>query len=555
MPRSVNSLDCSRRALVLAQPVPPVEERIRAIESEPLPKNLCSLVAEAAQDAPDRIALELFEDGERYSYRQLWETVERLASALVAIGVTRGTHVGVMLPNIFAYPVTWLALARFGAVMIPLNPSYTAREVGYLIDNAEITWLCLHDDRVDLLDELASTPFAIPPERRIVVGGSAGGSHRWETLAQQSIGGLPPLESIAADDLLNIQYTSGTTGFPKGCMLSQRYWLTIGKVNAYRDGRDYQRILAATPFFYMDPQWLAVMTFYRRGCLFVARRQSASRFMEWVREHRIEFCLFPEIVFKQPQSPLDRDHQLIRVNVYGLSKHNHAALEQRFDVFAREAVGMTEIGSGAFMPIEAIDMVGSGSCGRAAPFRELRIVDAKGQTLPCGVSGELVVRGPGILLGYYRNAEATQAAFFGDWFRTGDMARQDDRGYFYIVGRFKDMIRRAGENIAAHEVEAVLRMMPEVAEAAAVAVPDPVRDEEVKVYVVLRSEISRDAVSPTSIAAHCERNLARFKVPRYYAYRDSLPKTPSAKIAKHLLIGEQPDLRVGAYDRIDGLWR
>src|SRR5205823_800640 len=118
----------------------------------------------------------------------------------------------------------------------------------------------------------------------------------------------------------------------------------------------------------------------------------------------------------------DRDHELIRVNVYGLSKHDHAALEERFDMIAREAFGMTEIGSGAFMPIEAVDMVGSGSCGRAAPFRELRIVDADGNPCPTGHAGELVVRGPAMLQGYYRNRDATSAAFFLDWFRTGDMA-------------------------------------------------------------------------------------------------------------------------------------
>jgi crotonobetaine/carnitine-CoA ligase len=161
---------------------------------------------------------------------------------------------------------------------------------------------------------------------------------------------------------MNIQYTSGTTGFPKGCMLSHRYWLTIGKVNAKRDGRTYKKILAATPFYYMDPQWLLMMSFYQRATLFVALRQSASRFMEWVRTYGIQFCLFPEVVFKEPPSPLDRDNEIIRVNVYGLHKENHAALEERFDFVVREAFGMTEVGSGLFMPIEAVDMVSSGSC-------------------------------------------------------------------------------------------------------------------------------------------------------------------------------------------------
>ena len=178
---------------------------------------------------------------------------------------------------------------------------------------------------------------------------------------------------------MNIQYTSGTTGFPKGCMLSHRYWATLGKVNAFRDGRSFTRILAATPFFYMDPQWLLLMAFYQRGTLYVARRQSSSRFMSWLREHRIEFCLLPEIVLKQPPDPRDRDNAIIRVNVYGLQKEVHAELEDRFDLVAREAFGMTEIGSGMFMPIEATDMIGSGSCGKPSPFREARIVNNAGK--------------------------------------------------------------------------------------------------------------------------------------------------------------------------------
>jgi crotonobetaine/carnitine-CoA ligase len=543
------------RAAVLATPVPPVEERIRAIEAEPLPRNLSELLAAAAHDAPDAAALDFFEDGERYTYAGLQAAVSRLAGGFAGIGIAHGTHVGVMLPNVAAFPITWLALARLGAVMIPINPAYTVRELEYVVDNGEITWLCVAAERSGIVDELAATAHALPPERIIVVGGGSGARRSWETLAGGDPAALPPPDAVAADDLVNIQYTSGTTGFPKGCMLAHRYWLTIGKVNACRDGREYRRILAATPFFYMDPQWMLVMSMVRRGCLFVARRQSASRFMGWVRQLRIQFTLFPEIVYKQPPTPLDRDHELIRVNVYGLSRHNHAALEERFDVIAREAFGMTEIGSGAFMPIEATDMVGSGACGRAAPFRELAIVDANGTPLPPGEPGELVVRGPGILQGYYRNPEATRNAFFGDWFRSGDVARIDARGYLYIVGRMKDMIRRAGENIAAREVEAVLRAIPEVADAAAVPVPDPVRGEEVKAYIVLRPGITVEALPPGAIAAHCARGLARFKVPRYYAYRDHLPRTPSEKIAKHKLVAEQSDLRVGAFDRVDGIWR
>jgi crotonobetaine/carnitine-CoA ligase len=541
------------RSAVLAQLVPPVEERIRAIEAEPLPHNLASLLAEAAADTPDAPALDAFEDGERLTYAELNDRVLRLARGLTAIGIGRDAHVGVMLGNGIAFPITWLALARLGAVMIPMNPAYTAREVDYLVANGEVGWLCVDARHLDTIGALEKQ---VSPARLIVLGETtAAPAHDWHAVARGSDAALPPLESIDRDALMNIQYTSGTTGFPKGCMLTQRYWLTIGKVNARRDGRHYKRILAATPFFYMDPQWQLTMAFYGRGCLYLARRQSASRFMGWVRQHRIQFALLPEIVFKQPPSPEDRDNEVIRFNVYGLSKQVHAAVEERFDVVAREAFGMTEIGSGAFMPMEAVDMIGSGACGRPSPFRELRIIDEQGRTLGPNEPGELVVRGPGILLGYYGNPEATKNAFIDGWFRTGDVARRDERGYFYIVGRLKEMIRRAGENISAREVEAVLRMMPEVADAAAVPVPDASRGEEVKVYVVLKPGITAEALPPPTIAAHCEQNLARFKVPRYYTYRDALPKTPSDKIAKHKLVAELPDLRQGAYDRIDNCWR
>ena len=167
----------------------------------------------------------------------------------------------------------------------------------------------------------------------------------------------------------------------------------------------------------------------------------------------------------------------------------------------------------------------------------------------------MLIRGPGILHGYYKKPEATAAAFHGDWFRTGDLFRRDERGYYYIVGRLKDMIRRAGENISAREVEAVLRGMPEIVEAAAVPVPDETRGEEVKVYVVLQPGLMAEDVPPARIIAHCEANLARFKVPRYIEYRPNLPKTPSEKIAKQLLAQGVADLRTGSYDRVERRWR
>jgi acyl-CoA synthetase (AMP-forming)/AMP-acid ligase II len=155
------------------------------------------------------------------------------------------------------------------------------------------------------------------------------------------------------------------------------------------------------------------------------------------------------------------------------------------------------------------------------------------------------------LKGYYNNPDATKAAFDGDWFRTGDLFRRDDAGYFYIVGRIKDMIRRAGENISAREVETVVVAMPEVSEAAAVPVKDPVRGEEIKIYIVPREGQEKSQHLIDRIIAHCTANLAAFKVPRFYVFRDSLPKTASGKISKPGLVADQADLRAGSYDRVE----
>ena len=543
------------RSEVLSIRVPPLEERRRQIEAEPLPRNIGALLDQAAAEAPGRLAWNFFESGETATYAALRDRVNALANGMAAAGIGKGAHVGVMLPNIAALPTTWLALARLGAVMIPMNIAYTPREMAYVIENGDVEWLVIHEDCLESLAGLSPWPGRLTESRVVVVGDAARGLRPWSAFADGQRGDFTAAAAVALDDRMNIQYTSGTTGFPKGCILTHRYWLTIGKVAAWRDGRAFKRVLAATPFFYMDPQWLLLMTLFHRGTLFVAKRQSSSRFMGWVRDHRIEFCLFPEMVFKQPPDPRDRENEIIRVNVYGLHKEVQAALEDRFDFIAREAFGMTEAGSCLFMPIEATDMVGSGSCGMPSPFREARIVDANGMPASPGDVGELEVRGPGILLGYYKNPEATEAAFDDGWFRTGDLFRRDERGYFYIVGRIKDMIRRSGENIAAREVEAVLRGLPQVVEVAAVPVPDPKRGEEVKIYVVLQPGLTHDDVSTDRIIAHCEANLARFKVPRYIAYRDDLPKTPSGKIAKKILTQGVADLRQGSYDRQEARWR
>ncbi len=522
-------------------------ERQRQIESEPLLPNIAAVLDEAAAEVPDHIAWNFFEEGLTFTYAEVQDNVNRLASGLHKAGIRKGTHVGVMLGNVPEFPTTWLALGRLGAVMVPINDRYSPRELDYIVNDGDVEWLIIGEGMLGCLDGMQQRPTALDDSRVIVVGEAPGRTYlRHAALLADGDKNFRPTETPGPQDLMNIQYTSGTTGFPKGCMLRQCYWVGIAKVAARRDGLVYKNILASTPYYYMDPQWLTLMAFYHRGTLFVARRQSSSHFMEWVRTHKIHFCLFNEMFYRMPPTPHDRDNELRRINIYGLRKAIHTDLQERFNTQAREAFGMTEVGTTLFMPLEAADMNGSGSCGIPCAFREARVVDENGNDVPRGEIGELVVRGPNILLGYYKKPDANKNSFFGEWFRTGDLFRQDERGYFYIVGRIKDMIRRSGENISAREVEDVIAQAPGVAEVAAIGVPHETRGEEVKIFVVPSDPVAPPA--PESLIAYARTQLAPFKVPRYVEFLDTFPRTPSAKIAKNVLKSSKEDHRVGCWD-------
>ena len=521
------------------------------VEAPPFAASLGAFLDEAAAahgdaplwrfiDAPDDLAFR------EITYAGLAATTRRIAAGLAARGVRRGDRVGVMLPNIPTFPLTWLALARIGAVMIPVNTGYTARELDYILGDGGAAHLVVHEDCLPALLDLLATKTLLDPANIHVVGRPPRGMRAWAALpdADGSSGEAPGL-----DDLVNLQYTSGTTGFPKGCMLTHRYWLTLGRVAAGRSG-DVRVVLAAQPFYYMDPQWLLLMAMHLGGRLVVAPKPSATRFMGWLREEAVEYCIFPQVVLKQPESPLDAQTALKRASIFGLRSDMHAAMERRFRCIARESFGMTEIGSGLITPAEAVEMVGSGTCGLPSPFREASIRDADGRELGADETGELWIRGPGILQGYWNKPEANAAGFRDGWFRTGDLFRRDARGFHYIVGRVKDMIRRSGENIAAREVEAVLLQLDAVLEAAVIPVPDPDRGQEVKACLVLQPGLTPADLPAERVFAHCAGQLARFKVPRFLEYRETLPKTPSQKITKHILVAERPDLRAGAIDRL-----
>jgi acyl-CoA synthetase (AMP-forming)/AMP-acid ligase II len=534
-----------------------IRARHAAVEATPYPLTLGVLLDQAAERYGDRPFLDFFELGERLTFAEARTEANRLAAALHGIGVEKESRVAVMLPNLPAFPLTWLALARLGAVMVPVNNRYTARELAYVLEDAEADYLVIHADHFAVLDAVDPRPARITDERIVTVGARrAGAPHHWPDLLASGAVDFTAPEPVAADDLLNIQYTSGTTGLPKGCRQTHRYWVLAGLVTAAQVDFTVSRILCAQSFYYLDPQIYLAMAFVEGAAVYVANGMRAGRFMAWVRQYDIDFVFLFEPIFKQPPHPDDGENKLGLACLFGLTPENHAPLEARFATVAREWYGMTEIGSGLYMPMAFAHMVGSGSCGIPAPFREVSVRDAAtGRPVAHGEVGELWVRGSGIMAGYYNRPAANAESFRDGWFRTGDLFRQDAEGFYYIVGRLKDMIRRSAENIAAREVEAVLRAHPDVREAAVVPVPDELRGEEVKAYVQLMPGKTRDDVPPEAIFAHCRRDLASFKIPRYLAYRDGFPYGPADRVEKHKLVAESDDLRRDSFDRVDGVWR
>ncbi len=533
------------------------------LDARPQARNLGEFLADKARALGDRPAFAFVQDGSSLTYRDLADQANRLASSLLRLGVRKRTHVGVMLPDLPAAPVTFFALARLGAVMVPINSRYTAREVLYVLDDADAQFLIVDESFESVIRDIEVLPPLLVAGAVILHGESATGTAAdswlsWEDLCAAGDAAFEPPSEVGPSDLATILFTSGTTGFPKGCMLSHDYWLVLGMTQAVQaENLAPRNFLIWQPFFYMGGLMEMMLSMYSDGTGYVVRKMSASRFLEWLREYRIHYCYFPLYVMKQhPPSAADAECQLKFVQAFHYKGETHHELRDRFGVVGFDGYGASEHGMSIIFPPSADHMVGKGSIGVPAPYREVRIVDEDGLEVPRGAVGELWVAGRGIVSGYYKRPRANAESFSGKWFRTGDLLRQDAEGYYYFVGRLKEMIKRSGENVSAREVETVLLDLPDVVRAAVVPVPDEMRGEEVMAYVQLAEARAPADTTPEQIFAHCRSNLASFKVPRYLAYVDAFPLNDSGRVLKSALIDRSGgDTRKGAFDRVDGIWR
>jgi crotonobetaine/carnitine-CoA ligase len=427
-----------------------------------------------------------------------------------------------MLTNTAAFPLVWFALARLGAAIVPLSPRYRSADLVHLLRTARCRAVVSRPEHWDPLLALAPD---IP-----------GATAVWDVDDLEKAVLWADDVTPKASNCLNIQFTSGTTGRPKGCVLSHSYWITLARslVTGFPQLGEGDVMLTAQPFHYVDPQWNVAAALLAGAHLVALDGFHPSSFWDRVREYGVTYfyCLasMPTLLLTTPPSDADRTHLVRAVQCSAIPVSRHGELEQRWGVPWFEAYGMTE--TGADLRVDEADhdeLLGSGCVGAPAAHREARVTSPDGEPVAVGERGELQLRGPGMMDGYFGDPAATAAAFVGGWFRTGDLAHLDPAGRVYLDGRMKDMIRRSGENVAAREVEEVVATHPDVQLAAVVAVPDELRGEEVKAVVVLQPAATTSAAA---LAAYCAERLAAFKVPRFWEFRESLPLTASQRVAK-----------------------
>lgn len=499
-------------------------------------------------------------EGSSLTFGEVEERTARLAGALRGVGVGPSDRVAIMLPNGLEFPLLWLAVARVGGVIVPVNPGYGESDLKHLLRDSGA---CLAIGGPEQMPKLAAVADRCPELRSLRQASELSES------APEAARSAAPQEAARTGcredagrpgDVVTIQYTSGTTGFPKGCLLTYEYWIELAE--QVRDSCSLEPgdvCLTAQPFHYMDPAWNMVAALLVGIPLVILPSFSASTFWGSVRRSGATFfyCIgaMPTYLLKQPEDPAnERGHRVRRVLCSGIPRRQHRRLEERYGCPWRETYGSTELGCVLLAPFSDADCVGSGAMGAPVTGREVKVVDERGERVPCGVPGEMLVRGGASMLGYHGLPEESARWRQDGWARTGDLVVEDENGYYRIVGRLKDMIRRAGENIAAAEVEAVLCDHPAVRAAACVSVPDEDRGEEVKAYVQLRSDPSSRDVSPDELAEFARGRLAAFKVPRYIQFVESFPMTPSERIAKGRLLENQENATAGAYDTALGAW-
>jgi fatty-acyl-CoA synthase len=509
---------------------------VRLDPTVPVDMNWFSVLAHHAARRPDK-AITVFE-GETTTYGEMARRATALAGGLSERGIGRGTVVALLSYNCPEFLETVFAANYLGAIAMPINWRLAAPEVRYILEHSGARALVCGGSLVDLASE-ATEGMGVPLVRACVDPRAGGG---WTALAQlRAPASTVDRTAAAADDVHRLMYTSGTTGRPKGVMITHANlaWKNLAHIVEFGFA-SHDLGLACGPLYHVGALDLTTTSLIAVGATTIIHPSfdAASVVDELERSRVTTLWLAPAMVNAIMALPdIDqRDLSSVRVVVNGGEKMPIPLIERLQRTFPSawfaDAYGLTETVSGdTFLDRDSI-VSKLGSVGRPCLYLELDIWDNEGRSVSAGEHGEIVMRGPKVFKGYWQDPDATARAFAGGWFHTGDIGRRDDDGYLYIVDRLKDMIVSGGENIASSEIERVLYEHDSVLEAAVVGRPDLRWGEVPAAFIVLRSGATATA---GELLEHCRTQLARFKVPKQVTFIDALPRNPSGKVLKREL--------------------
>jgi crotonobetaine/carnitine-CoA ligase len=477
------------------------------------------------------------------TYGELNATVNRVAQGLQRAGVRKGDKVAVMLPNCQEFVAIAFALAKLGAVEVPVNTAYLGSLLEHVLGNSD-TSVCIIDE--PWLERLAAIEGHTPKLKKVIVrqaGSAPPRGLKADMLAFRSLLDAPataPGADVWHGEMQSIMYTSGTTGPSKGVMVSHAQACTLAvEWLKFTDYTPSDSIYSPLPLFHGIAHTCGLVAAVLADSeISIVERFSASKWWDDIRHFKstVGHGIFSmvHILMNQPPSPRDKEHAL-RCFWLGQSTMDRPFAE-RFGTRIVETYGSTEVGIAIGSPY---GQWRPGACGKVnADTYDVKLLDERDKEVPQGTVGEIVVRPKqpfAILGGYYNYHQATLDAFRNLWFHTGDMAYQDKDGYFFFMDRKKDAIRRRGENIAAFDIERVLNMHPAVLESAVIAVPSEMGDDEVKACIVLRQGAT---LHPEELVAFCDGKMPAFMLPRYVEFLKEMPKTPTEKIEKYKLRAE-----------------
>ena len=503
-------------------------------------QTLADVLHRSAARHPDRLAIACGEL--RWTYAEFDALVSRLGAGLAAQGVAKGTRVAVLARNSHAFAALRFALARIGAVLVPINFMLKADEAAYILRHAGASMLATDSALAGLARAAAALDTAVQQFLWLPSEGPSDpepGMLRFDDLAA---GSAPlPEAALAGDDLLQIVYTSGTESLPKGAMLTHDavLWQYVScLVDAGIGADDF--MLHALPLYHCAQLDVFLgPAIYCGASNVITAAPTPENLLPLIERHRItSFFAPPTVWIGLLRSPLfdQTDLSSLRKGYYGASIMPVAVMRE---ILARRPglklwnlYGQTEIAPLATMLGPDEQLSKPGSAGRAVLNVETRVVDDAMRDVPPGEVGEIVHRSPHLMLCYFHDDARTQAAFEGGWFHSGDLGVIDGQGYITVVDRKKDMIKTGGENVASREVEELIYKMPQVSEVAVVGLPHPRWVEAVAAVVVVKAGQS---LGEAEVLAHCSAQMAAFKVPKRVVFVDALPKNPSGKLLKRQL--------------------